>query len=149
MLLRWCQMQKHTTSLRSRWLGFSLIELMMTIAIIAVLASVAYGSYTKQVYKSHRTEAKTALLDLAGREERLYATTSNYSNSLADLNYGSAIVGSGYYSVRITNVAAGPPATFTLTATPIGAQVNDTECGNFILDQTGAQSVSGTGTNCW
>lgn len=131
------------------------MELMVTIAIAAILATIAYGSYSSQIRKSRRTEAKTALLDLAGREERLFSTTNAYSSTPSDLGYNVVgnpfVVGNGYYQVQITNVAVGPPATFTLTATPVTGrgQDNDLECQSFTVDQTGTQSSTGTSSSCW
>lgn len=134
--------------------GFTLIELMIAVAIAALLASVAYGSYTSQIRKSRRTEAKTALLDMAAREERYYTTQNKYSATPSELGYtvspdsSPMSVGTGLYKVTIT-ITAGPPATFSLVAAPQGPQTNDTDCGSYTLTQTGAQTVSGTGTNCW
>ena len=128
---------------------------MITVAIAAILATIAYASYSSQIRKSRRTEAKTALMDLAGREERLFTTTNAYSLNPLDLGYNVAgnpfVVGSGFYQVQISNVTAGPPATFTLTATPvIGAgQDNDAECQSFAVDQMGTQSSTGTSSSCW
>lgn len=147
---------------RSR--GFTLIELMVTVAIASILLTVATSAYKSQIRKSRRTEAKTALLDLAGREERLYATTSQYGNTQAQLGYGtstsaftSVAVGTGYYQVSITNVSAtANPPTYTLTATPVTGkgQENDTQCASFTVDQTGTQSsLDSSGNNststCW
>ena len=71
--------------------GFTLIELMVTVAIATILISIAIPAYNTQIRKSRRTEAKTALLDLAGREERFYNTSSppNYSSTPSDLGYGA------------------------------------------------------------
>jgi len=140
-------------------LGFTLIELMVTVAIVAILATVALPAYNSQIRKSRRTDAKTALLDLAGREEPLYTATNAYSSTPSDLGYGASgatfpmSVGNGYYQVSAT-VTAGPPATFTLTATPLGAQTQDTSCMSFSVDQTGKQSsldsaATDTTSTCW
>jgi len=137
----------------SRSRGFTLIELMIALAVVAILASIALPAYQGQVRKSRRTEAKNALLDLAGREERLYATTNAYGATDSSLGYGTAgvasfNVGTNYYNVVISNVTAGPPATFTLTANAIGTQVNDTTCLFFSVDQTGTQTAT-TPNTCW
>lgn len=140
--------------------GFTLIELVVTILIASILVGIALPTYTSQVRKSRRTEAVSTLLDLAGREERLFSTTNTYSNSPANLGYsGTAFpitVGSGYYQVNVAVTAAAPPqpATYTITATPIGAQANDTDCASFSLNQTGKQSVLDSGggdatATCW
>lgn len=138
--------------------GFTLIELLTAILIVSILASVAVPTYTAQVRKSRRTEARTALLDMAGREERLYSTTNAYSDKPSDLGYsGDAFpiaVGTGYYQVNV-QVAAGPPATFTLTATPVSGkgQDKDKSCGKFTVTQTGKQTAKtaadADSADCW
>jgi type IV pilus assembly protein PilE len=134
--------------------GFTLIELMMTVAILAIIASVALPSYVKHVQKGRRTEAKTALLDLAGREERLYSTTNAYSSVPSDLGYSGTTlpftVGSGSYQVNIT----GTPTGFTLTATAVGSQTNDTQCRSFMVNQLGQQTATNSSavdstSACW
>jgi type IV pilus assembly protein PilE len=138
--------------------GFTLIELMVAISIAAVLATIAVSSYTNQVRKTRRTEARTALLDLAAREERFFSTNNAYSTLNTDLGYAAAFpqtVGSGYYTVRICVAAAGPGCAgaavtgnvFVLTATATGTQAKDTACASFTVDNTGLQS--GTNANCW
>lgn len=138
--------------------GFTLAELMITLVIAALLLAVAVPSYQAQVQKSRRTEARSALMDLAGREERWFTSNNAYSNAPADLGYASFTpVGSGYYNVAITVVAANPAnvpptqAGYTITATPVGIQATDTICASFKVDQTGTQSSTGTGTQatCW
>ena len=136
--------------------GFSLIELMTAISIVGILAAIALPAYTAQTRKSRRTEAKTALLDLAGREERLFSTTNAYSATAADLGYSSLTsVGSGYYGVEIT-VSAGPPATYTIKATPVTGkgQEKDTQCASFTVIQTGKQTArdsadTDASSKCW
>jgi type IV pilus assembly protein PilE len=155
-------MSKPFEDRKHRSLGFSLIELMVTVAIVAILATIAVTSYSTQVQKSRRTEAKSALLDLAGREERLFSTTNAYSNVEAFLGYatGGATVmtnmpfGNNYYTLTVKVPDPSQPAgspTYLLTANPVGAQANDATCGAFSLNQLGVQTVSGTATaaTCW
>jgi type IV pilus assembly protein PilE len=147
-------------SYRRRAGGFTLIELMVTVAIAAVLASIALPSYLSSVRKSHRTEARTALLNLASLTERMYSTTNSYLNGAAllptDVGYSGTAwpinVGSNYYSVNATVTAT----TFTFTATPAtgSSQVSDTKCASFSVDQTGKQTAldsSGADSTdtCW
>lgn len=132
--------------------GFTLIELVVTMVVIAILAAIAIPAYTSQMRKSRRTEAKTALLDLAAREERFSSTNSAYTATAANLGYSGGfpqIVGSGYYLINVTTNAAG--STFSATATPQGVQAKDTACGTYTLDNTGTESVSGpsAATACW
>ncbi|MBW4052211.1 MAG: type IV pilin protein [Proteobacteria bacterium] len=137
--------------------GFTLIELMITVVVVAILAAIAIPSYESYVEKSRRTDAKTALLDLATREQRYYSVTNTFTASAQDLGYGTAFpvtVGSGYYSVNVLAPAGANPPTFTITATPIGSQTADTQCASFTVDNTGKQSAldssNGDSTaTCW
>lgn len=148
--------------------GMTLIELMVVVVIATILVSIAVPSYMAQIRQSRRTEAKTALLDLAGREERYFSTSvngANYSQTPADLGYagfGAANpIGSGYYFLTVQRCAAGatcgpnnvPGPSYVLTATPVAgrSQINDTECGAFTIDSVGAQFAGGTQTApyCW
>jgi type IV pilus assembly protein PilE len=143
--------------------GFTLIELMVTVAILSILATIAVTSYTSQVQKSRRTEAKSALLDLAGREERLFSTTNTYSDRQNFLGYATSgtttitnmAFGNGYYQLTVAWPDAvnqpGVANSYLLTATPVGAQAADATCGSFSINQLGVQTVSGTGTvaTCW
>ena len=153
-------MSTYATRRMGRSRGFTLMELMVTLVVGAILVTIAVTTYTNQVRKSRRTEAKTAVLDLAGREERNYSTSNTYVAVPASLGYTGAafpiVVGSGYYSVNVAVVAAAPgvPATFTITATPIGDQANDTNCASFTVTDQGVQSALDSGgadatTNCW
>jgi type IV pilus assembly protein PilE len=131
--------------------GFTLIELMIVIVVATILMTIAVPAYTGQIRKSRRTEARTALLDLAARQERFSSTNSAYTKVPANLGYAGTFpmpVGSSYYQIDVTNLT---PSTFTATATPINAQVGDTQCGAFTIDNTGLQTVSGTATatTCW
>jgi type IV pilus assembly protein PilE len=152
-------MNKLPVPLAARAAGFTLIELMVTIVIGAILLSIAIPSYQSQIRKSRRTEARTALLDLATREERYYSVNNTYSQVAADLGYGAGTgqingmsVGSGYYTVTV-NAAAGPPATFSVVATTANTQVKDKRCATFTVDQTGAQSSTDSNAAasnvCW
>jgi type IV pilus assembly protein PilE len=139
--------------------GYTLIELVVTMAIVAILASIANAAYTSQVQKSRRTDARSALLDLAGREEKLFTLANAYSAAPSDLGYGAGpwpiTVGSGYYQVTVsvpdTVTQGGAPGTYLITANAIGMQANDTTCTSLSVNQLGAQTSTGTGTaaTCW
>jgi type IV pilus assembly protein PilE len=142
--------------------GFTLIELMVVVLIVTILTVIAVPSYLRQTLKSHRTEAKSILMDMAGREERFMATNGVYSSTATDLGFPSGswpqTVGSGYYQVSVTNVAAATPststtaaipATFTVTATAINSQTKDTQCTSFTLTQQGIQTSAPATTGCW
>jgi len=137
--------------------GFTLIELMIVVAIIGLLAAVAYPAYNSSVRKSRRADAKTALLDLAQREERFMSTGNTYSKTPAALGYPTGTTfpmnivsgAKAYYTLDVTYDST-KTTLFKATATPIGDQVKD-KCGSFSIDQSGAQTVSGPAAapDCW
>jgi type IV pilus assembly protein PilE len=140
--------------------GFTLVELMVVIVIAGALLAIAIPSYIDKVRKSRRVEAKTALLDIAGREERFFNTNNTYSSTPADLGYGAVSasfpmsVGSGYYNVNVTFTATvvGPPLvapTYLITATAINDQVKDSNCTTFTLNNYGVQTSAPSTTGCW
>lgn len=140
--------------------GFTLIELMITVAIIGILAGIAYPSYQEQVYKSRRADAKGALLGLANALERHFTESNSYcdaggtggTNSCGDS--GTKDTGSPsiypakspldgttkYYDLTITAVT---DTSFTVQAAPAGAQAND-KCGTLSLTNTGVKAVTGS-----
>ncbi|MFJ1252337.1 type IV pilin protein [Cupriavidus sp. CuC1] len=130
--------------------GFTLIELMVTVAIIGILAAVAYPSYIQYVVRSNRAAAESFLLEVASMQERFLVDNRAYATSLAALGYASlpATISSNY-QITVTAVA-GPPLGYVLTAAPQGTQAtNDSACGTVTLSNAGDKSVSGTGSNCW
>ncbi|MGH8158331.1 MAG: type IV pilin protein [Rhodanobacter sp.] len=146
--------------------GFTLIELMIVVAIVAILAAIAIPAYQKQILQSRRTSAKTALLDLSGREERYYAANNTYDASLSDLGYaatGGALQvpnssNEDYYSVAIAVTAAAgtTPASYVATAVPVNSQAADATggCGTYSITDLGVQGNTGTntgpgGSGCW
>jgi type IV pilus assembly protein PilE len=146
-------MRIHSKHSRTIAKGFTLIELMITVAVVAILGSIAMASYTNQIQKSRRTDARSAVMDLAGREEKLFSTVNAYSGTASDLGYGGGAfpitIGSGYYSVNIA--VPNPPISFVVTATAIGSQAGDTKCATLSVDQLGSQTSTGTETaaTCW
>jgi type IV pilus assembly protein PilE len=161
-----CTMRKPSNFATARRLkGFTLIELMIAVSVATILTVIAVPSYINTVRKSHRTEAKSILLDIAGREERYLATNGSYSSTPSDLGFTGSwpqTVGSGYYQISVSNVnaatvsnstTAATPATFLFTATAINGQTKDTQCAQFTVNQSGVQgslnSAAATSTGCW
>jgi type IV pilus assembly protein PilE len=153
--------------------GFTLLELLVVVVIATILMSIAVPSYMTQIRQSRRTEAKTAILDLSGREERYLSTNpAGYTNTPALLGYaGFGVgnpIGSGYYYLTVCSPATAtcvpglnmpnPPAapSYTIVASPVPgqSQVNDLQCQLFAVDATGQQyAVDSAGNNqtsyCW
>ena len=138
--------------------GFTLIELMIVVAVIAILAAIAFPSYNNYVRKARRTDAKTALLDLAARQERLFSTKNTYSDTATELGYAGVfpanVLSSGSTAYYQISVPVKTGTTFTAQASPIGAQAADV-CGTYVIDQLGVQSnkaADGTAisvADCW
>jgi len=133
--------------------GFTLIELMITVAIIGILASIAYPSYQESIYKSRRADAKGALLGFANAMERHFTETNAYTGAgVAGIDDGVPAIyaqqspvdgGTAYYTLTINAATANA---YTLRAAPTGAQSSDT-CGNLEIKQTGAKTAAIAG--CW
>lgn len=161
-------MQARTVFPLSRTGGFTLVELMIVVVIVTILLSIAVPSYMSSIRESRRTDARTALLDLAGREESYNASMNAYTGTSTNLGYPAfpASVGSGYYKITVVCFAAygaalacdpnaNPPAgpSYYLTATPVAgtSQASDTQCASFSVDSQGNQFSTGTAptTTCW
>jgi type IV pilus assembly protein PilE len=154
-----------TITMKRRTCGFSLIELMIVVVIATILGAIAIPSYNSHIRKSRRTEAKTALADLAAREERYFATQNVYASDPVSLQYVAAgawpVSIGNYYSISTVTINATPatstaPPTYTLKITPTAGstQLQDTSCQAFIMDQTGKQTSQDGGgndstTTCW
>ena len=131
--------------------GFTLIELMIVVAVVAILAAVAVPSYRSYVLRSHRTVAINAILDLGSREARYYTTNNNYTGSLTTLGYAADPMQlpsstNTYYNLSVSSATS---ATFTLSAAPVGNQANDT-CGTYTYTDLGLKGISsGSVSSCW
>jgi type IV pilus assembly protein PilE len=152
----------HRTSFLSsqRIGGFTLVELMVTVVVLAIIVAIALPSYQQQVRKSRRADARNAVLDLAGREERFLSISNSYSQTPADVGYGSPFpvtVNNGYYQLTVASpdlTQPGVTPSYLITATYFGPQVADTDCAQFTVNQLGQQTAlnSGGGVNtatCW
>jgi len=108
----------YATMTAGRSKGFTLIELMIVVAIIGVLAAVAYPSYISHLVKSRRADAQAHLMDIAQRQQQYLLDARSYAADLATLNMTTPPDLLKYYDPIGVVVVAGPPPTFTLTATP-------------------------------
>jgi type IV pilus assembly protein PilE len=119
--------------------GFTLVELMVTVAIVAILAAIAWPSYQQHVRKGRRRNAEAAMMDLAIREQQYLLAGRAYANTAALTASGYVLSSdvSAYYTWAVQPGAANGVPTFTITFTPTGAQAAD---GALTLDQAGNRS---------
>lgn len=129
--------------------GFTLIELCIAMAIIAILTAIAYPSYTAYVLKSRRGDAMATLSFDQMALERCFAQNFSYSGC-ASLPAFPQTSPQGFYSINISNVTA---STYTLTATPVGTQTKDTLCASFTVNQANVKTAADTSAaaqvSCW
>ena len=154
--------------------GFSLMELLIAVAIVGILAAIAYPSYQSQVLRTKRTAAKTALSTLATGQEQFRGNRKRYASTLSELGYGASTLyldgdgnldtsssGASIYAISLTGYGASTTAncsssgsagshSYTLIATPQGSQSGDSDCANLCLAHTGERgSSAGDPKECW
>ena len=139
--------------------GFTLIELMIAVAIIGILASIAYPSYTESVRKTHRADGRIALTEAAARQERLYSETNSYVknsdlNKLVTHSDGKSSP-DGYYTLAVSIPSSPSTCTvgtvykcFSITATAVAPQDKDTACATLSINYLGDKTSTGGG-DCW
>jgi type IV pilus assembly protein PilE len=133
--------------------GFTLIELMITVAIVAILAAVAMPNYQDYVRKGRRADAQAFLQEVAAKQQHFLVDRRAYSGSITDapsagglgLTLPSAVT--PHYDIALAADNAARPPTFTVTATPKGSQAPE-KCGTLTVNHLGNKTASGTGT-CW
>lgn len=143
--------------------GFTLIEMMIAVAILAIITAIAVPSYVNQVRKGKRADAKVELMKIAQMQESYFVQNLSYAKDLTTaaggLGLGATVLTEqDVYQITVastpggcTGTTATPCTGYTLTATPQGAQANDSTCMNFTLTNTGKKdvSVAGHGKKCW
>ena len=161
ILLKGAKMGRMVVS--SKEAGVTLIELLITVMIIGILASIAYPSYQTYVAQANRSEAKGILLETSQFLERNYTTNNCYhrtdsacatATTTVALPFASSPkTGTAKYNITAVynadlNAACTTGQCFTLSAAPTGSMTGD-QCGTLTLDQAGRQGAGGTVANCW
>jgi len=123
--------------------GFTLIELMIAVAVVGILAAIAYPSFLAQIRKSRRVEAQTTLMSIAAKQQQMLLDVRSYAADTATLNLTPPDSVTKNYSVSMVVSTSTVPA-FTATAAPLGGQVADT-CGTLSLTDAGVKSPA----SCW
>ncbi len=131
--------------------GFSLIELLITVVIIAIVTSIALPSYREHVKRTLRSDATAALLRLAAEQEKFYISNNAYTEDIADLNITGTDEGLYTLSIASTNVVTTYVA--TATAKTGESQAGDSKCKTFTIDANGNRGASDgssdTTESCW
>lgn len=144
---------------KTRQRGFTLIELMIVVVVVAILAAIAFPAYRDYVIRSNRATAKSVLTQVADRQEQFYVANKRYSNTLVELGYPATLFvgrnggatgvdgGNAIYTVSLENTGA---TTFTVAADVANRQADDTRCTRFMLAHTGQRTATGTAAaDCW
>ena len=135
--------------MRVLYRGFTLIEVLIVVAIVAILATIAIPSYNEYVVTTRRSDAQIALLDLSARLERFFSDNNTYAGAAIPALY-PATSPEGFYNMQITNTTA---TSYNIQAVPQGAQAaDDTECATLTFNSLGQKGATGTATNpldCW
>ncbi len=143
-----------SVSLSRKTAGFTLIEVMIVVAIVGILAAVAYPSYQEHVRKTKRADAQSALMELAQFMERYYTANGRYltsTNAAPILPFTEAPKDGTSKSYNLAFAANSPTAnSYTLQATPKNSMAGD-KCGTLTLTNTGAkgQAAGATMADCW
>lgn len=140
--------------------GFTLTEMLIVVAILGIIAAVGYPSYIDYVVRSHRQAARSALMQIADRQEQFFSDNKRYADSLTDLNFAGEVIGMDHdgqwtgvdddrrtYLVTLDDAS---DTTYTVQAVPQLVQAaRDTDCATLELTHTGERTQTGSGDGCW
>lgn len=131
--------------------GFTLIELMVVVAIIGVISAIAFPSYNSYMNKSRRADAKVGLQKLADKQERFYLQNNTYTSVFTSAGLNTSTTSEeGYYTFAVDSASV---SGFSMTATAVGIQANDIDCATLTLSSTSLKTATagsgGDATKCW
>jgi len=148
--------QQGATGCSKRMRGMTLIELMVVLAIVAILASLAVGSYRRYVLRANRTDATSALLRIQVAQEKYFLQNNAYTtNVTAAPPVGLGVASpttNGFYTLAVTgdpNSTNNIATSFQATATAVGAQTADTSCATLTINDQGQRNSAPSTTECW
>ena len=147
-------------ALRWEQAGVTLMELLIVVAIIAIISAVAYPSYSQFVTRSKRTAGATSLMQIEDRQQQFFMDNKRYATTLTSLGYdndsimidedGQVVTTGSEDRLYNIQISASNIVTYELTATPQLKQAEkDSECGALTLTHTGEKGNSGSGDGCW
>lgn len=133
--------------------GFSLVELLIVIAIIGIIAAIAIPSYSSYMTKTRRIDGTSFLIEVAGEQFRFFSEYNRYATSMDELGYGTGATADSEEGFYTLSIVSDTPTSYVLTATPVatGPQSNDAECGSLTLNSSEQKGVTGTSNalDCW
>lgn len=135
--------------------GFSLVELMIAVAIVGILGMVAYPSFMQSVRKSNRVDAHAALTRAANNQERFFSANSSYTTDASQLGLkmdgGSATSDDGHYGITIAAGPSGIGSSYVIKATAKAGdtQAKDTGCQTMSIDSAGRRVPDPSSSKCW
>jgi type IV pilus assembly protein PilE len=126
--------------------GVTLLELLIVVAIVAILGTIAVANYRGNVLRSNRAEAKAALMQLQAAQEKYYLSANEYATTLAQLKL-TANTERRIYTIRLQTNA--DKEGYTATASATGSQAADTACPTFSITETGTRTPTPGTSPCW
>lgn len=144
----------HLATCRAAARGFTLIELMMAVAVVGIIMAIALPAYQDSLTRGRREDGKAKASEVAQKLERFYSENLTFTTDLTKLGYASATsVASdrGYYTIAVAaNDSSTIASSFKITATPTGVQASkDTLCRKLYLTSDNVRTAEGTGNTCW
>lgn len=135
-------------------LGFTLVELLIVMAIVAILAAVALPNYQDYTKRARRSDAQNTLMTLSNNLEKFFSDNNRYTVDLAEMGYTETAADTitspeSNYTVQVAAGGGGIAVSYIATATAVGAQATDADCVTITYDSTGQKGSTPSGNDCW